>query len=68
MRVLLIKLPYDKVTWWTKSLSICLVIANMALKEYLMYYFDIKLVIQFLIGYLVFYIIFGICISKTLCN
>ncbi len=41
MKALLTELPYGKVTWWTRSLSIRLVTADVAPKEYLMYYFDI---------------------------
>lgn len=54
MRVLLTKLPYDKVTLWIKSQNICLVFANMVPKEYLMYYLDIILAIQFLLDYRLF--------------
>lgn len=50
MQALLTELLYGKVTWWTKILSICSVIANVALKEYLMYYLDIIPAIRFLIG------------------
>ncbi len=38
IRALLTELPYGKVTWWTKSMSIRSVIANVAPKKYLMYY------------------------------
>ncbi len=51
MRVLLIEFSYDKITWWTGSLSIRLVTADVASKEYLMYYLDIILAIRFLIGH-----------------
>lgn len=51
MRALLTELPYSKVTWWTKNISIRLVIANVASKKYLMYYFDIIPAIYFSIGY-----------------
>ena len=51
MRALLTELLYDKVTWWTKSLSICSVIPDVALKEYFMYYLDIIPAIRFLIGH-----------------
>ena len=54
MRALLIELPYSKVIWWTKSLSICSVIVNVAPKEYLMYYLDIILTIRFLISHRLF--------------
>ena len=33
IKALLTKLLYGKVIWWTKSLSICLVIADVALKN-----------------------------------
>ena len=45
IKVLLIELPYSKVTWWIKSLCIRLIITNIALKKYLIYYLDIILVI-----------------------
>ncbi len=51
MRALLIELPYDKVTWWTRSLSIHSVTADVAPKEYLMYYLDIIPAIRFLISH-----------------
>ncbi len=51
MRALLIELPYSKVTWWTRSLNIRSVTADVAPKEYLMYYLDIIPAIQFLIGH-----------------
>lgn len=51
IRALLIELPYGKVICWTKSLSICSVIADVAPKEYLMYYLDIIPAIRFLIGH-----------------
>ncbi len=51
MSALLTELSYGKVTWWTKSLSIRSVIADVALKEYLMYYLDIIPAIRFLIGH-----------------
>lgn len=51
MRILLTKLLYSKVTWWIRSLNICLVITDVAPKEYFIYYFNIILVIQFFIGY-----------------
>ena len=54
MRALSIKLLYDKLTWWTRSLNICSIIANVAPKEYLMYYLDIVPAIQFLIGHWLF--------------
>ena len=54
MRALLTELPYVKVTWWTKSLSIRSVIADVALNEYLMYYLDIIPAICFLIGHRLF--------------
>ena len=54
MRALLTELPYGKVIWWTKSLSICSVIADVAPKEYLMYYLNIKPAICFLIGHRLF--------------
>ena len=54
MRALLTKLPYGKVTWWTKSISIRSLIADVAPKEYLMYYLDIIPAISFLIGYRLF--------------
>ena len=40
--------------WWTKSLSIRSVIANVAPKKYLIYYFDIIPAICFLIGHQLF--------------
>ena len=51
MKVSLTKLPYNKVTWWTKSISICLVIVDVVPKKYLIYYVDIIPAIRFLIGY-----------------
>lgn len=51
MRVLLIKLLYDKVTWWTKNISIHSVIANVTLTKYPKYYLNIILAIRFLNGY-----------------
>ncbi len=51
MRVLLTELPYGKVPWWTKSISIRSVIADLAPKKYLMYYLDILPAIRFLIGH-----------------
>ncbi len=51
MRALLTELPYDKVTWWTRSLNIYSITTDVAPKEYIMYYLDIILVIQFLIGH-----------------
>ena len=51
MRALLTQLPYGKVTWWTKSISIRLVITDMAPKEYLMYYLDIITTIRFMISH-----------------
>ncbi len=51
MRALLTELSYGKVTWWTKSISIRSVIADVTPKEYLMYYLDIKPAIRFLIGH-----------------
>ncbi len=51
MKALLTELPYGKVTWWTKSISIRSVIANVASKEYLMYYLDIIPTIRFLSGH-----------------
>ena len=54
MRDLLTKLPYDKVTWWTKSINIHSVIANVAPKKYCIYYLDIIPAIRFLIGHQLF--------------
>ena len=54
IKALLIKLLYSKVTWWTKSINIYLVIANVASKEYLIYYLDIISAIYFLIGHYLF--------------
>ncbi len=51
MRALLTELPYGKVTWWTKSISMRSVISDVAPKEYLMYYLDIIPAIRFLIGH-----------------
>ena len=51
MRALLTDLLYAKITWWTKSISIRLVITDLALKKYLMYFLDIRLAICFLINY-----------------
>ena len=51
MRALLTELLYGKVTWWTKSISICSVIANVASKEYLIHYLDIIPAIRFLISH-----------------
>ena len=45
MRALLTKLPYNKVTWWIKNLNIVPVTADIVLKEYLIYYLNIILVI-----------------------
>ena len=50
IKALLTKLPYGKVIWWRKSIIIYLVIANMAPKEYLIYYLDIIPAIRFLIS------------------
>ena len=41
MRALLIEFSYGRVTWYIKSLNIVFVNANMASKEYLIYYFHI---------------------------
>ncbi len=41
MRTLLTELLYGKVTWWTRSLSICSVTTNVTPKKYLIYYLDI---------------------------
>ena len=54
MRALLTELPYGKVIWWTKSISIRSVITNVAPKEYLIYYLDILPVICFLISHRLF--------------
>ena len=51
IRALLIELPYNKITWWTRSLNIYSVTADMAPKKYLIYYLDIIPVIQFLISH-----------------
>ena len=51
IKALLTELPYGKVTWETKSISICSVIASVAPKDYLMYYLDIIPAIRFLISY-----------------
>lgn len=51
MQALLTELLYSKITWQTKSLSICLVIANIAPKKYLLYYLNKILTIYFLIGH-----------------
>ncbi len=51
MKALLTKLPYGKVIWWTRSLNIRSVTADVAPKEYLMYYLDIIPAIRFLIGH-----------------
>ena len=51
LRALLKELPYNKVTWWTKSINICSVITNVAPKKYFMYYLDIIPAICFLISY-----------------
>lgn len=51
MWALLTELPYNKVIWWTKSLSICSIITDVTPKKYLMYYFDIIFAIHFLIGH-----------------
>ena len=51
MRTLLTELLYSKVIGWTKSISIRLVIANVAPKKSLMYYLDIILAIRFLISH-----------------
>ena len=50
MRALLTELPYNEVTWWTKTISIYLVIIDVTLKEYLIYYLDIIPAICFLIS------------------
>lgn len=44
------ELLYNKITWWTKSLTIYSVIFNAISKKYLMYYLDIISIICFLIG------------------
>ena len=54
MRALLTELPYGKVIWWVKSISIRLVITNVAPKKYLIYYLDIILAIRFLISHRLF--------------
>ncbi len=41
MSTLLIEISYSKVTWWTRSLSIHSVIADVTPKKYLIYYLDI---------------------------
>lgn len=51
---MLTKLLYGKITWWIKSLKIYSVNANIAPKEYLMYYLDIIFVICFQISYCLF--------------
>lgn len=62
IKILLIKLLYDKVTYKIKSLNIYFVIANMALKKYLMYYLEIIPAIYF------FYIKYSIYFSLILFN
>ena len=51
MRTLIMELPYGKITWWTKSLNIRSVIADVAPKKYLMYYLNIIPAIRFLISH-----------------
>ena len=51
IKALLTELPYGKVTWWIKSISIYLVITNVAPKKYLIYYLDIIPAIRFLISH-----------------
>lgn len=51
MSVLLIKLPYSKIIWWIKSLSIYSVTIDITSKEILIYYLDIILAVQFLIDH-----------------
>ena len=51
IKIPLIKLLYDKVNWWIRSLSIRLITTNVALNKYLIYYLDIIPAIQFLIGH-----------------
>lgn len=45
------ELSYSKVMWWTKSLSICSIITDVALKKDLKYYLNIIPAISFLICY-----------------
>ena len=40
MRVLLIKLPDGKLTWWNRGLSICSTIADVTPKKFLIYYLE----------------------------
>lgn len=54
MRTLLTELVYDQDILLIKSLNIYLLIANMALKEYLIYYLDIIPAIYFLINHQLF--------------
>lgn len=54
IQLLLIKPPYGKVTWWIKHLNIHLIIADMALKKYLIYFLNIIFTIYFLINYYYF--------------
>lgn len=50
-RAFLIELPYNKITEQTKKLNIRPVIANIALKKYLIYYLDIISAIRIKISY-----------------
>lgn len=68
MRALLTKLPYSKVIWLTKSINIGLVIADVAPKNYFMYYLDIIPAIHFLISDQLFCTTYGIRTSPTLFN
>ncbi len=54
IKTLLTELRYGKITWWTRSLTIRSVTADVAPKEYLMYYLDIISAIRFLIGHQLF--------------
>lgn len=65
-KMFLTKLLYKKITWWTKSLSIRLIITNIATKNYLIYQLDIIFLICFLIGHCFFSMIYDICMNLTL--
>lgn len=51
IRVLLIKLLYNKIFWWIKNLNIHSVIVNVAKNKYFIYHLNIIPVTYFLIIY-----------------
>lgn len=68
IKILLTKLLYSKVTWWTKYLYIYSIIANIALKKYIICCLNIIFVICFLDELLSFCIKNGIYTGLMLFN